>query len=75
MTDSLKADREKSKADLQARHKAEARFAESASGMQALATRLRRDADAMADTNDRDAMLRLAAGFEQRAAARVSGSG
>jgi hypothetical protein len=53
---------------LKAQHKAAEKYAESAAGMQARAVHLRSEATAMTDTNDRDVMLRLAAGYEQRAA-------
>jgi hypothetical protein len=69
MTHRLDADRAETRAAAEAWRKAEARFAESAFGMQAAAAQLRVDADAMIDSNDRDAMLRLATGYEQRAVA------
>ena len=69
MTHRLNADRAETRAAAEAWRKSQARFAESAGGMQAAAAQLRVDADAMIDGNDRDTMLRLAAGYEQRAAA------
>lgn len=61
------AEREETRALLAARLKSEERYADSAPGMQAQAVQLRRRAMEMKDSNDRDAMLRLAAGYEQRA--------
>jgi hypothetical protein len=52
---------------LAAQRKADEKYAQSALGMHAAATQLRRDAGAMSDSNDRDAMLRLAASYDQRA--------
>lgn len=56
------------KALLIARAKEEERRADSPLGMDATAAQLRRAAQDMVDSNDRDAMLRLAAGYAQRAA-------
>jgi len=58
---------EENRAMLEARHKAEERQANSPPGMQARAAELRARAGEMEDTNDRDAMLRLAAGYVRRA--------
>ncbi|HWE73078.1 MAG TPA: hypothetical protein VG328_07955 [Stellaceae bacterium] len=51
---------------LPAQYKAQEQYAQSASGMRAKAIELRHTAAAMGDSNDRDLILRLAAGFEQR---------
>ena len=45
----------------------DARFMDSSQGMHATADELRRAARQMLDSNDRAAMLRIAAGYEQRA--------
>jgi hypothetical protein len=58
---------EETRAAFVARLKSEERQAASPKGLQASAAELRSRARQMADTNDRDAMLRLAAGYEQRA--------
>jgi hypothetical protein len=47
--------------------KANDRFHNSALGMKTTARELRSGAEHMADSNDRDAMLRLAAAYERRA--------
>jgi hypothetical protein len=47
--------------------KSEQRYSDSVAGMQATAATLRRSASEMMDSNDRDLMLRLAAGYEHRA--------
>ena len=47
--------------------KAQERFASSPGGMVETAAYLRRSARNMQDTNDRDAMLRLATEYERRA--------
>ena len=60
-------EREEHQALVAARRKAEERYAASPVGMRETAAYLRRSADAMQDSNDRDAMLRLAAGYECRA--------
>ena len=67
MADRPKAHREVTRADLEARHKAEARFADSDLGMRATAADLRRRATEMVDSNDRDVMFRLALDYEKRA--------
>lgn len=62
-------EREEHHAVVVAQRKAEERYAASPVGMRETAAYLRRSADAMQDSNDRDAMLRLAAGYECRAEA------
>jgi len=58
---------EENRTMLEARHKAEERHANSPPGMHATAAELRASAGKMEDANDRDAMLRLAAGYARRA--------
>ena len=50
-----------------AERKADERYAASLAGMQATAAELRRGAVLMRDSNDREAMLRIAADYDQRA--------
>ena len=66
MTGRSREEREENRAIAVARRKAEERYRESPAGMRAAAAELRRSAIEMTDTNDRDAMLRVAAGYEQR---------
>lgn len=68
MTGRPAAERELNRALVIAERKAEDRYADSPPGLRATAAELRRQAGAMIDRNDRDTMLRLAAGYEQRAA-------
>jgi hypothetical protein len=58
---------EPNRAILAARVKSQERYADSPPGLQATAAHLRARAGDMEDSNDRAAMLRLAAGYEQRA--------
>jgi hypothetical protein len=58
---------EESRALLEARIKSQELYAESPPGLQATAANLRAKAGEKEDSNDRAAMLRLAAGYEQRA--------
>lgn len=67
MHDQLGAERQSDRAHVAAQQKAEERYANSSLGLLATAAELRRAAEGMRDSNDRDAMLRVAAGYEQRA--------
>ena len=60
-------DPERNKAIVLARLEEEQRYKDSGAGMQVKAAALRQRATQMGDSNDRDAMLRLADGYEQRA--------
>ena len=61
------ADRAERRAIVAAERKAEEKHEESAFGMKAKAAELRRRAVSMADSNDRNAMLRVANGLERQA--------
>lgn len=50
-----------------AKRKAEENYINTPRGMYVTAEELRHDAGHMLDSNDRDAMLRIAVGYEQRA--------
>lgn len=69
MTGRPAIERELNRALVVAERKAEDRYGDSPPGMRATAAQLRRQAGDMTDRNDRDTMLRLAAGYEERAAA------
>lgn len=63
----MQAGDELTRALVTARVKDQERYSDSPAGMRATAAGLRQSAAHMVDSNDRDAMLRVAAGFEQRA--------
>ena len=60
---------ELNKALIAAKLEKEEQHAQSAAGMRAMARALRKRATQMLDGNDHEAMLRVAAGYEQRAKA------
>ena len=70
MTGQPAAERAQNQALIVARRKADERYADSPAGMLATAANLRHRAAEMTDDNDRDAMIRVAAGYEERAAQR-----
>jgi len=63
----MRAGDELTRALVTARVKEQERYGDSPAGMRATAAALRQSAAEMMDSNDREAMLRVAAGFEQRA--------
>ena len=68
------AEREENQALREQRLKSEEQYSDSVAGMQVAAASLRRNAAEMIDSNDRDVMLRLAAGYERRADAALQRS-
>lgn len=67
MADRSRVFQEQTRAAIETLHTAQARFADSPMGMRAAAAELRLAALDMIDSNDRDLMVRLAVGYEQRA--------
>lgn len=70
MTGQPAAERAQNQVLIVARRKAHERYADSPAGMLATAAHLRHRAAEMTDDNDRDTMIRVAAGYEERAAVR-----
>jgi len=68
MTGRAAIERAQNQALIAARQKEEDQRADSAAGMLATAAQLRHSAGGMTDSNDRDTMIRVAVGYEQRAA-------
>jgi hypothetical protein len=67
MIERLLADRQELQAFAAAQRKEDERHAASPAGMRETASYLRRTADSMLDSNDRETMVRLAVGYERRA--------
>lgn len=74
MTGRSAAERQEHRALVAAERKAEERYWNSPGGMRTRAAELRRASVEMIDSNDCDAMRRLAAGYEQRANEALRGS-